>query len=252
MSPLKEPNFFAAEVRPENFHPSLRQYVTGNAESMSEYLASSPLPKRFGGMISTLGDYERLFAATRSERAVGEGSVCYLWSASAASAIASTIPGARIIIVLMNPAERAFHQYLKSLSDGNVIHSFAEHLELAFEDTNYPELEIRLFNPFLSFGQYARQLKRYLQHFSREQLSISLYEDTEADYARWFAGILEFIGAQANFSPADVEVPSTPHFVGNQVPLFRPEERARLVEYYREEILELEDLIHRDLGAWLR
>ena len=252
MSPLKEPNYFAEEVRPQNFHPSLRPHLEKGAANMREYLDAGAPTKRFGGMVSDLSDYEMLFARAQSERAIGEGSVCYLWSQTAAASIAKVIPHARIVLVLMNPAERAFHQYLKSLSDGTVHHSFSEHLDIGFEDRSEPEWEIRLFNPFLSFGEYAAQIDRYLTNFPREQLSISLYEDAQADYARWFTGVLEFLDVDTSFTPAKVEVPSTPHFEGRSEPQFLPRERARLVEYYREDILRLQHLIRRDLGAWLR
>lgn len=252
MSPLKEPNYFASEVRLRNFHPSLRPQVECGVSSMRAYLDAEVLSKRFGGIITDISDYKRLFAATRSEVAIGEGSVCYLWSRTAASAIADVLPQARIIIVLMDPAERAFHQYLKSLSDRTVGHSFSEHLELGFKDKNEANSEIRLFNPFLGFGEYAEQVKRYLKHFPRHQLSISLYEDTQADYDRWFANILSFLDVYSTFRPSDVDVPSKPHLSEDvPAPQLLPADRARLVEYYRDDILCLQDLIRRDLSAWL-
>ena len=74
MSPMKEPNYFAAEVRPANFHPSLRPYVGDPEKAMRKYFKESPLPKRFGGMVTTRTDYERLFEGARAERAIGEDS----------------------------------------------------------------------------------------------------------------------------------------------------------------------------------
>ena len=37
----------------------------------------------------------------------------------------------------------------------------------------------------------------------------------------------------------------------DDLPPFRPETRARLIEVYRQDVLLLQDLIGRDLGAWL-
>jgi hypothetical protein len=153
----------------------------------------------------------------------------------------------------MDPAERAFHQYLKSLSDGTVSHTFSKHLELAFKDWNGPEWEIRHFNPFLAFGEYSAQVNRYLQSFPLSQLFISLYEDTQADYDRWFSELLSFLHVDADFRPPEVEVPSKPHLpVGRSLPHLASEDRGRLVDYYRADILRLQELINRDLSAWLR
>jgi hypothetical protein len=252
MSPLKEPNYFADEIRLHNFHPSLRTLIEKDLVRMRAYIDDGARTNRFGGIVSDLGDYQKLFANASSQPAIGEGSVCYLWSKYAPSRIARMIPHARIILVLMDPAERAFHQYLKSLSDETVSHSFSKHLELAFRDRSGPESEIRHFNPFLAFGNYSEQVSRYLQEFPRSQLFISLYEDTQADYGRWFGEVLAFLKVDTSFMPAKVEVPSKPHLPeGSAMPRFLSEDRAKLVDYYRADILSLQQLISRDLSAWL-
>jgi hypothetical protein len=285
MSPLKEPCFFSSEVRVDNFDETLRSRAHAAADSLRVYLESGATSKRFGGIVTSLHDYERLFLHARNELAIGEGSVSYLWSASAASAIASTIPHARIIIVLMDPAERAFHQYLKSLSDGTVTHSFHTHLEMAMQDTGK---KLSIYHPFLAFGCYAEQVRRYLRLFSPEQIHLSLYEDREADRANWFRSILNFLGVDDSFVSAQVEIPSTPHLarinlLGRSLNLQKlkpalrgliphsikvklkdflyenkeelslaPEDRAVLVEFYRDDILKLEEILGRDLSEWMR
>jgi hypothetical protein len=287
MSPLKEPCYFSEEIRVENFHPSLRPKAELAAASLRKYLDAGAPDRRFGGIVSDMRDYQALFAGVRNEKAIGEGSVCYLWSKSAAAAISAVLPRVRIILVLMDPAERAFHQYLKSVSDGTVSHSFARHLELAFGDAGDSDAQIRPFHPFLAFGLYTQQVRRYVEHFPARQLNISLYEDTQTNYREWFTGLLSFLGVDAKFAPPKVDVPSKPHLprfpgvsralkVGrikslagavlppslksrlkglshreSVLPTLLPEDRAKLVAYYREDILRLEDLIQRDLSAWL-
>jgi hypothetical protein len=287
MSPLKEPCFFSAEVRLENYHPSLRRQAEKAAANLRQYLDAGAPHKRFGGIVSNMRDYQTLFTSVKGERAIGEGSVCYLWSQTAAAAIADVLPRARIILVLMDPAERAFHQYLKSLSDGSVGHSFRRHLDLALKDVNGKHSQMRPLHPFLAFGQYAEQVQRYLKHFPTDQLALSLYDDTQANYRRWFADLLSFLGVDNSFAPPEVHVPSKPHlqrFPGishalrlrtitrlagavlpgqvkaalrrrpqesNDLPRLLPEDRAMLVAYYREDVSRLQDLIRRDLSAWL-
>lgn len=284
MSPLKEPCFFSMEVRLPNFDDSLQRLFREAEENLREYLEGEELGKRFGGIITNLADYERLFRGVQNELAIGEGSVCYLWSSSAASAIASTIPHARIIIVLMDPAERAFRQYLKSLADRNVTHSFRTHLELALRDS---QETLNLHHPFLAFGRYAEQVSRYLAMFPREHIHLSLFEDRETDPKGWFRSVLTFLGVDDRFVPHPVEIPSKPHIARstllgagiNQLQLkpaiskwvpsslktaakrlyYRdetglsctPEERAVLVQYYRDDILKLQKTLGRDLSRWL-
>lgn len=283
MSPLKEPCYFSSEVRPQYFNLSLRSRAEAAAESTRQYIQEGMQQKRFGGFVSDLKDYQQLFSRVKSEKAIGEGSVCYLWSESAPAAIASEIPRARIIIVLMDPAERAFHQYLKSVSDGTVSHSFRKHLELAMQ----PGPELSVYHPFLAFGNYAKQISNYRTYFPAHQLNISLYEETLADHAVWFSRLLSFLEVESSFLPRRVEIPSeprVPHFVGvtnalrnhplkkvadsvipkrfkkiakrlmsrTHLPGLDPRDRAALVEYYKTDILKLQDLLGKDLSTWLK
>lgn len=286
MSPLKEPCYFSAEIRLENFHPSVRAQMQLISEDTRQYLEDGVSYKRFGGIVSNSSDYHKLFSRATHQKAIGEGSVCYLWSKTAPYGIASHIPNARIIIVLMDPSERAFHQYLKSVSDGTVGHSFRKHLELAMNPAG-PALNV--YDPFLAFGNYTEQLRRYMECFLPHQLSISLYEDIQADHAAWFSGLLSFLEVDSSFIPHEVEVPSEPHmpkFIGirhalhlsklrrmaghflptsvktfakqvshtkvDRLPKLQSRDRATLIDYYRSDILQLQDLIRRDLSAWLR
>ena len=285
MSPLKEPCYFSAEIRVENFEPGLRERMKNEADSVREFIHGPMTEKRFGGIVSEWNDYLRLFAQVKDEKAVGEGSVCYLWSQTAAAAIASRLPHARIIIVLMDPAERAFAQYLKSVSDGTVAHSFSQHLDACFRRTDE---YLGVLHPFLEFGMYAQQVRRYTEVFPADQLHISLFEETQRNQPQWFSGILEFLGVDPAFVPEEGRGhyhPNVPKFVrvsqtlqarglwkalGQCVPkvlqpavkrlLYRstesiamqPEDRARLVEHYRADIEELQRMLRKDLAHWLR
>ncbi len=242
MSPIKEPCYFSSEIRPENFDPELQARMEELVNVSRDYTRGDMSRKRFGGIVTDWNDYLRLFSAARNRKAIGEGSVCYLWSKSAPTAIASRLPSAKIIIVLMDPAERAFAQYRKSVQDGHVNQSFREHVEASLQ---YSSDKLGLLHPFLEFGNYAEQIERYLLAFPRSQIDISFYEDAVADYNRWFGRILSFLEVDPNFLPGLDER-------GNeQPPEMRTEDRSLLVEYYREDIRRLEELLHRSLSAWL-
>jgi len=52
-------------------------------EEMQKYLAGPMVEKRFGAVGLEWADYLKLFRNARREKAIGEASVCYLWSQSA-------------------------------------------------------------------------------------------------------------------------------------------------------------------------
>ena len=236
-----------------------------------------------GGIVPEWPDYQQLFRGVRSEKAVGEASVCYLWSKTAPRAIAKCVPDAKIILILRDPSERAFSQYLHYLSDGYRAHSFAEHIRKGLEHrTRYDS-----YHPFLEYGLYGEQLERYLACFPREQVRVWVYEETLTDPQKFLRQVFEFLEVDPTFTPTSMKryyemqiprAPSLTHYLRNSAMwktlqryfpgalktllksavYFRkgsrrisPEDRRFLVNYYRADIKKLAAIVDRDLSAWL-
>src|SRR6185312_3684389 len=142
MSELKEPRFFAYEgERPEAF---------GGPDA--HILISS--------IVKTRSEYERLFAGVTDERVVGESSPAYLYSPVAATRIRETIPDAKIIVVLRDPAERAYSHWVDNVGSGwEPVHDFARALDLY--DERCRQNWWRKWD-YIGHGYYAEQLERYL------------------------------------------------------------------------------------------
>jgi hypothetical protein len=283
MGPLKEPSHFSLEVRPENFEPALQPQARRDEEAVRNYLNGPMDQKRFSGIVRNYDDYLRLFAAARDQKAIGEASVCYLWSKTAATGIASRLPHSRIIIVLRDPSDRAFSQYLHNVSDGVVSTSFRNHINASLHRTGNA---FGVLHPMLEFGLYADQVQRYLDAFPREQVGIWIYEDTRRP--EFLSEVLSFLQVDPTFtldtSTRHLE-PQVPRLTGISQTLRRkglwtkfkgmtpptlkpflrnlayrktgsakmsPQDRAFLIYYYEEDILKLSKLLNRDLSTWLR
>jgi hypothetical protein len=284
MSPLKEPAYFSMEVRPENFEASRQAQVRKGVEDVRKYIHGPMSEKRSGGIVSEWSDYMRLFAGATTQRAVGEASVSYLWSQTAAAEIASRTPDARIIMVLRAPAERAFSQYLQGVSDGILSEPFRSYVGASLRHSGEG---LGIHKPFLEMGFYADQVQRYLDHFPREQIGIWLYEESKMRPRQFMREVLEFLEVDSAFTPdtsrrhhepqiARLVKPSqvlrrvgmwqmfkrltpTPikSFVRNAVyrPTgslsLEPEDKAMILGFYRSDIHRLEGILNRDLSAWL-
>lgn len=70
MSPVKEPDYFAAEIRKE--HISAAQ-----TERRARLAATGPAIQDFGGLIADGDEYQGLCQGVSREKAIGEASVCY-------------------------------------------------------------------------------------------------------------------------------------------------------------------------------
>lgn len=285
MSPIKEPNYFSEEIRLANIDANWQEWAQREDESLQQYLRGPMQEKRFGGMVSNWPDYLKLFQNVNGEKALGEASVCYLWSKTAAQNIASTLPDAKIIMVLRDPVERAFSQYKQSVASGLVKNSFRELVEA---NLNRKSDKFDLLNPFLEFGLYHEQVKRYMELFPAENLRIYLYEELRHTLPATLANIFRFLGIDPQFSPDTSE-----QHLRNRVPryiwpsymlkMFRvwsplknalpgafrpavrkwvfghsqsleldPADRVYLNNYYSEDTIRLSTLIKRDLDGWLR
>ena len=270
MSPIKEPRFFARDrplPAPEVQEAQQRRHpiVTG----LSEYLA--------------------LFDGVTHESAVGEASTVYLYHPQAAAGIQATIPEAKVLAILRHPVERAYSHFLANLRDGDEpLQDFAAALQAEparIREHWYPGWH------YAQRGLYAGQLQRYLGRFSAQQIKVYLYEEFAAQPRSVLQEIWRFLGVDATFAP-DISVRynrsglprsralhsllkrrnALTHLLASvltkerllravvalnnrnlrQAPPLSQEVRSALLSFYRDDTLTLQDLIQRDLSAWLR
>jgi hypothetical protein len=164
MPDLKETLFFAREL-----HPGLA--------------ASGPHP-------DTLEQYLELFAPAAAEQRAGEASPSYLRSRMAARRIAELEPDARIIAILREPASFLRSMHLELLKD---------HVETEkdFRKAIAREQRIAEQKPVLWYSlervEYAAQLRRYHEAFSREQVLVLIYDDFRADNDGTLHEVLRFL-----------------------------------------------------------
>ncbi len=216
-SPVKEPHYFSL----------------GDLEA----------PRRIEA--DTLAAYRKLFAAADREKAVGEASTTYLESARAARRIKELIPEARLIAVLRDPAERAHSHYVENRRrQWDDAPTFSGALELEPE-----RLALGLGSHFQYVGRgfYHAHLTEYHRLFERRQIRVFLYQDFADDPSGVRREICRFLEVDDGFEPdttVEHDVPGVPR---NSADL-----RRELIEIYREDVLRLQDLIGRDLSAWLR
>jgi len=244
MSRIKEPNYFASEIRLQNFSEWLRPRAENDGPTLRAYLDGPMREKRFGGMVTEWSDYLRLFRKAEGQKAIGEASVCYLWSGSAAANIRRTLPEARIILVLRNPIEMVFSMYLHNMRSEGTRLSFREAIEKGIQQRGGA---FDIFHPFLDMGLYHQQVKRVLDNFPKDQVRIYWYEEYKTKPLRMLADIFRFLEVNPLFRP-DV----SKRYLEASAPrvTLEPSDRACLSEFYKEDVEKLADLLEHDLSSW--
>ncbi len=190
MPELKEPWFFASDMQPR-FAPDI-----------------GGLPPQ------TLAEYAELFRDAGPDQQVGEASSSYLWSRTAASAIADVQPRAKIIAILREPASflRSLHlQLLQSHVESEQDLRRAIALEGArAEGKRVPRRSHRpQLLQYADHVRYAEQLRRYEERFGREQMLVLIYDDFRADNEGVVRGVMRFLGVDETVPVEGLEVNPT-------------------------------------------
>jgi hypothetical protein len=265
MSPVKEPHFF------EGMDSKYRK-------------RGRSLPP-----VTDLGDYQALFEGVTDEKVIGEASASYLYSPKAPALIERSVPHAKLIAVLRNPADRAYSNFVHCVQIGREpLASFVEALQA--EEKRIREGWGPLWH-YRQKGFYYTQVKRHFNTFGQDRFKVYLYDDLKGKPLDMLRDIFRFLDVDETFV-ADLSIehntaglprnksiyavakrlasrnpalkvallerflPAGPRrYVKNRVfvkpPPLPAEVRRQLIDSYREDILKLQELIQRDLSPWL-
>jgi hypothetical protein len=156
-------------------------------------------PRRVGVPPATLEEYRLLFADAEPEQLVGEASSSYLWSRTAAAAIARVRPDARIIALLREPASflRSLHlQLLQNHVEAEQDLRTAISLEaLRREGKRIPRRSHRpQLLQYADHVRYVEQLRRYHELFGQEQVLVLIYEEFRENNEATVRAVQSFLG----------------------------------------------------------
>lgn len=274
MSPVKEPNFFAYELKTV-------ADIGDNPDDINHFLSS----------ITTLEKYHELFENAKPSQLKGEISNTYLYGDDAPNRIKHYIPRVKMIAVLRNPTDRLYSRFLHLVRDGDMEpDEFSNCL-----DTNSIWWNR---NDLINEGFYFKHLSRFYSLFHESQIRVFLFEDLTKDIQGVLKEIFSFlnldphvevnVGLKYNesgviknkflntfiggdsilkkyvnrVSPKTMELIQDNELIKKVIfsmrsknlekPTMNPNVRRELVEIYSEDIKNLQNLIKRDLGGWLK
>lgn len=285
LSPIKEVNYFSKEdIDEKHFSKDYRHDI---ALDLKKYFANGMSTPIHIAHITNEDDYLHLFSKVKNEKAIGEMSLSYMLYENAPKKLKATYPDAKIIAMLRNPAERAFSQYIMNLKQGKILSN--DFIQEITQDDQKKIKGWGANHQYLIIGKYYEQLRRYYDLFPAEQIKIFLFDDYKIHPEKLVKDMFDFLGVDSNIdidtsekaneggvpklkkinyylnhlgiiSWAKANLPMswrTPfkkwmYKTDKEVmPKMTLEERKFLIEYYREDILQLEKLIDRDLSKWL-
>lgn len=285
VSDSRLPNFFivgAAKAGTTSLYEYLREAPGVYMSPVKEPGYFSPaVPDDYDGKVRDLDGYLRLFRDAGEETAIGEATPFYLWDPESPHLIQKAVPEAKIIIMLRDPVERAFSDYLMMGAHyGFESLPFLEALQ-ANARQRQSKWGMRL---YLELGEYSCQVQRYLDVFGESKVKVVLFEDFKADTRDTVNDVLRFLEVPGTIDTEIAQVhnpysvPKTQlaqriisnkglrkltrllvpepardlivhRFLVKRVSKPRMSEGARefLQEYYRDDALALQEKLHRRL-----
>lgn len=244
-------------------------------------------------IVRSLGAYEQLFAAALPQhRWRCEASVWQMYSPVAARNILNYERNARFVVMLRNPIEMVPSMHRQQcLNSNELVHDLDKALDLndvrkagghTGTADGYPPDHLA----YLHSCALGWQVRRLMQIVPREQLHVIVHDDMNADPAKMYRGVLEFLGVSA-FTPKEFQrvhvakvrrlwwldrvvrnvgrwkarsgikarfglLASVRKWNRREARIEAPSAatRARLVEALREDICDLEEILGRDLSHW--
>lgn len=173
----KEPNFFSLNGSPPRCPEQGAERIILNS-------------------VFNQAEYEKLYEGSAAPIR-GDASPSYLYSPAAPSAIATKVPDARIVVILRDPAERAFSAYLHMRAQGaETARNFSQALDA---EPDHIAENWWFISHYLTASKYAHQLERYYDHFPRENIKIIDFEALGTNSAQVARDVAVFLGLSPEF-----------------------------------------------------
>ncbi len=282
MSPIKEPNFFAKDLKLSDFRGGYKEPLMFN---LNKYFSKKVLDFVHLAYITDIEMYLKLYKDVKNEIAIGEASTSYLYSKVAAKEIYKFNNDAKIIILLRNPVERAFSHYLMNLQIGltdnfNFLSDFYQDLKVNKKGWGISHL-------YFELGLYYEMVNRYLEIFPKENVKIIIFEEFKKKPKKVFWEILKFLNLRKDYN-VDLtkkynisNIPKNPKlhkkikfiaipfkrilpdkiknkiknfynkfiFVEKKIYLTK-KEKSQIFKFFENDINKLEHLLNMDLSIW--
>lgn len=191
------PNFFivgAVKAATTSLYYYLKEVPGVYMPPIKEPSYFSPNTVQGAGLLDIIRDREQyvdLYRNAAGHHAIGEASPTYLWDPQSPKLIHQAIPNARIIIVLRDPIDRAYSQYLERMKYSGMNLSFYDEL---MRDGHSDEKMYPISKFYVEFGMYSEQVRRYFDEFGIHKVKVIIFEEFIQHPEKTVNEILAFLG----------------------------------------------------------
>jgi hypothetical protein len=187
--------------------------------------------------------YQRYLSRYQGEAICCDATPIYMYFKEIPARLSSYNPDARVIIILRDPAERAFSQYQMEKRRGDEKLGYAEALfaetrRLAADINCYQQGSAHRLFSYRSRGHYSKQLQNVFSVFPREQVLLLTNDELRHDHEITLEKVTHFLNieqmkiASATVFSGDYQATLKEHIANKLLRLYFFPEKVRLRLHY--------------------
>jgi hypothetical protein len=238
------------------------------------------------GLCQTIEQYKAQYQEVTNQSAIGDISPSYLYYSSSAKKIFDTLGMVKIIVLVRNPVDKAYSQYMHMVREGLETLSFSEAIaaESSRRDLGWGDMW-----RYAESSLYAEKLDEFITTFGKDNVKVIYFDDFTKNTSSILTDLLSYISVDPKYEITTEEKfnrTGTPksiliadilrsqnffkHFIklilpvefrrklrtwlmdintGNK-PELSPTLRTSLLHYFRDDITKLEHLVGKSTN-WL-
>ncbi len=143
-------------------------------------------------VIDSKEKYLELFSTASEGQLTGESSPAYLMNTSVPVRIYNYNPDVKIILILRNPSDVAYANYVHQVRDKLETIKLPDAIRI-LQDEHYDKKDLHPFAFHLGLPEYSLQLPGYVNNFDSKQIKILIYEEFLKNKKEMLAEIIAFL-----------------------------------------------------------
>lgn len=190
----------------------------------------------------------------------GEASPTYIYEDIARQTMCEWLPDAKFVVILRDPAKRAYSHFWHSKRLGfDDVETFEEALDLEPERMATDDRRFHMRFSYLDRGHYIEQLEDLTARHDRAKTHVMLLDDLGNDRIPTLEALMDFLEVDPSYATSIKEQWTNKYRVAEKpggeqkvvaYPPLPPETRARMVEHFKPWNDRLAEWLGRDLSAW--
>lgn len=147
-------------------------------------------------LCSTYQEYENNYLHVNDEKAIGEISPSYFYYAHVSERIIRELGSVKILMILRNPVQKAFSQYVHMVSEKRETLTFYEAL---MEERKRAALHWLDIWRYAESTLYADRIKKYIEVFGRDNVKVLLFEEMVNSPDTFMSDLYTYLGVDGSF-----------------------------------------------------